>query len=765
MAGKLKNLDLKGFGIRHGEKIVFGLVASFALYMLSGADWISFDHHPVEVTNEVRKAEDALKERTWPEEEQAQFVVEEEETVENLVRNMRTHVDPSPYSFSQNFEFDIYGTTSPITEPDFLPVRRLIADAGRVVMYVVEEVQQPSTLLAEEIMDSQEEEEEPEDQSDIPDEFKSRDNSSPGRGTFGRGTPGRGALGRGGSRKGRDDFDFTGNFDPSRIRFSLGNDEDDEDGYAIGGGRGYSRSGTAGRGERFVSVRGVVPLHEQLQKIKKASNVSRSTAEALYEIIDFELQRKRMQPHADDPWSGDWEPVDVDFSKQVLLDAANFDPPVVEGIVTDSAITMPLPQRVMGVWGKIATHPDLENFTLTEEEIDLEIKIYERLLKKHQEQMADAPESPIMKRGFNDLLGGNSRRLAGTVGRGNDEDDEDGSERNARRGGKGRNDDYRGFNLGGRGGAFGGYGGAPSVSQADFLAEFEDIEKPEVRDKLMEYVKERITASGQLLLFRHLDFDVEPGATYKYRVRLEVMNPNYGRKSSEAAGVAEVVEGQTRKTEWSNVTEAAYVPRDAEYFVTDIDEPRGSSLSTANFALFKWDPDYGTTVEHGHLGVELGEEIGGREQTHVLDPARERFEIEDYQFQTGDILVDAFQNDSIRTTQHDDLKLATGRDLGLSNQVLVLQSDGELVVIDEVTRKQELEQRERYLEFEQAEYEDIKDLEISGNETARSGGRGGIFADYDDEDFEDGGKGKDRRNRGRTNPLRRSSNKKGKYAP
>ncbi|MEZ6144365.1 MAG: hypothetical protein R3B91_02810 [Planctomycetaceae bacterium] len=770
MAGKLKGINIKGFFVKHGEKLVFGLVAAFAAYVLFGTNWVPFQHHPLEITNAVEEAKDKLHQKSWPQEEQTQFVVSADESVGALVSNIRTHVDPSPYLLSENFEFDLYGTTAPITEPEFMPVQALRADAGHLVMFVIPEEEEPD-LLEDPAVTSTDEKAPMDDEADIPDQFKSRDTFSQVPGSSAR----RGSSGGKRKGKGEDDDNFGGALSLGRggLRFGGGDDDDDDYDSTEQGGRARSAASTGeGRGQRYVAVRGVVPLHEQINKIKKASNVGRATAEMLYELMNFELQRMKMLPEADDPWSGDWEPVDIEVSKEVLRDAAGFDAEVVEGIVTDSVITMPLPELVMGRWGQNATHPDLENFTLTDDEIDLEMKIYEQLLKRHQEEIADAPEEPIEKGGFADLMGANSRRLAGTVGRGGNGlrvAEDDGPQGGFGRAptGSGRlqsgariaeDEDDGPSGFGGRGLNFAAAsrGYTQTVSADDFLNEFKDIQDEELKTKLKAYVEDKITASGQLLLFRYLDFDVEPGATYKYRVRLEVANPNYGRKSSEAAGIAEVVEGQTRKTEWSNITDLVHVPRDAEYFVTKVDQPRGgTSLATSNFAIYKWDPEYGTTVAVNNLDVELGQEVGGPVKTHVLDPAQYTFEVEDYLFQTGDVLVDAVGDETIQTRQHPDLQIATGRDLELSNQAIVLQGDGRLVVIDEVTGRGDLEQRKKLLGFEQRLYEDIKDASVKEDQYANAGG--GIFGeDYDDVKGGSGGKGKDDGGRGRSrrrNPL------------
>src|SRR5690606_7932519 len=113
----------------------------------------------------------------------------------------------------------------------------------------------------------------------------------------------------------------------------------------MGMGMGMAGPTMEGRGLRYVAVRGIVPLREQIRKYMKAIHLrSFSQAASLYEIIDFELERKKMQP-GDDPWGGDWQLVDIDIAKDILNDALSFDPDVVQGSITDSAITMPLPGR------------------------------------------------------------------------------------------------------------------------------------------------------------------------------------------------------------------------------------------------------------------------------------------------------------------------------------------------------------------------------------------------------------------------------------
>ncbi len=810
MAGKLKGFNIKKLALRHGEKALLAVVGVIVLYALfAGTKWIPFGHHPKEITNAVKEAEHELTNKTWPEDERQRFVVPEGKQVHQLVALIREPVDSAPYEFSQSFRFDLYGTTTPITEPEWYPVKSLVADAGRAVFYVnpdpFEDELFANDLESETGADSTETALSEED--DIPPEFRSANRGlrgAPGgdgddyeRARIGSRVSGRESVSpadrrRAGSDRSRSTSGRRGSSrsrggSGGNARGLLGNgrgfgfgggdeDEDAGDGGIGGDGDGYGggvSGGAEGRGQRFVAVRGKFPLRDQLRKIKKAANVPFPDAEQLFQIIDFELQRKKMQEGAEDPWGGDWETVDIKVAKEVLTEAADFDAEVLKGMVTDSAITMPLPMRAMGIWHDLATHPELKDFELSEDEIQLEMEMQERLLKQHQKMQEDMPEELVEKKGFSDFVH-DGRSLAGSLrgGRGynddNDTMDGGGSGFGSGRGLKGRRSNFGEDNdtVGyGVGGAF-----SRIYDPEKFLKEIEDAKDDDEEKKkvLLKYIKEQISdtgAGGEMLLFRYLDFDVEPGAAYKYRVRLEVTNPNYGRRSSEAAGLAHVVEGQTRKTEWSNMTEPVRVPDDVDYFVDEI-QTRGSDRLYASWELFEWDPEFGTTVANRDLEVELGEEIGGESKPYVLDPAKPRFEPQDYEFQSGDIFIDAMHVDSINLKDHPDLALARGarrNDLRISNQALVVRSNGNLKLIDQFSRKDQLERRKTRLKYEQQAFEDIKGIEAEQNRDTFASGSGGDEGDGVDAFGFGGGdqgrygneeRGRGRRGRGR-NSLRK----------
>jgi hypothetical protein len=212
-------------------------------------------------------------------------------------------------------------------------------------------------------------------------------------------------------------------------------------------------------------------------------------------------------------------------------------------------------------------------------------------------------------------------------------------------------------------------------------------------------------AAGRLLLFRYLDFDVNPGAAYRYRVRLQLENPNRNRLLEEVAD-PNVKDGLFRWTEWSEPTVAAYVQPDTKYFVEEITPPRGRSLASAKFNVFQWMPASGSVVTSA-LKVDLGDFIGGTAQTEVLDPAQAKVTSQSVDFSTNDMLVDVMETPKIDPAEHSDLKIPTaarGR-FDIPTQVLVVDEYGDLRAFDPVSRQEERASAEQRLQMERAQFQ------------------------------------------------------------
>jgi len=358
-------------------------------------------------------------------------------------------------------------------------------------------------------------------------------------------------------------------------------------------------------------------------------------------------------------------------------------------------MTMPLPSRIYGRWNKIASHPRITNFELSEEEIQQEVMLNNELMKMKEEQDKEqVPNARLkpQKKGFSSFTQDARSLQSGMLGQGGMDDEGFGI---GRGGGQGMNPaamEGRGGRNNGKGNRPGVAGNTPEAVKAEQLAKlmerFTNSKDPTEKNKaLEEFIKKSVNADGELLLFRYLDFDVDPGKTYRYRVRLVLNNPNFGRLASEANGEAGVVEGETRPTEWSNVTKPVTIEPDVYYYVKDVDTKRGKTL----MSVYEWDTKLGTTV-HAVLDVYPGQHIGGSAETNVIDPAKSVAEVKKYMFKSPDVFVDTLADVSLDRTLHKDLKLPGGSngDALLPEEALVVRAiTGELEVIDPIRQAHE----------------------------------------------------------------------------
>jgi len=94
------------------------------------------------------------------------------------------------------------------------------------------------------------------------------------------------------------------------------------------------------------------------------------------------------------------------------------------------------------------------------------------------------------------------------------------------------------------------------------------------------------------LMVRSLDFTVEPDTTYRYRVRIVVVNPN---KDHTDVNPGVDTESKELLGPWSEPTEVVSVPADvAAYAMAPETVPRRDDL--VSFQIVKFDPSTGQTV-------------------------------------------------------------------------------------------------------------------------------------------------------------------------
>lgn len=675
----MAKLDIKQAAISHVEKVIFGIVMIVVLIGLAGANWSPYKKTPDQITQKVKTGKRNLQQHDWPAEEKEQYPLVKTDVMVN--RALYASIDPRPLESSVDPVVDPRGQNEPVREAVLKAPEEAIAGTGRVFLQLAEsteEVATDSEIAA--VTD------EPEEAEDVIDELRVRETTA-GAGTYGEG------YGGGSS------------YEAVAMELSMSEEDMYASSYGPGDGGGeYSEFGMEGGGQmerprlngqgyHFVSVRAVFPLREQISKFADATNQSYQQAAANFEIIDFELQRQARQ-RGDNPWpegEAGWEPVDINVAKDILDTTAGYEADVVNSVVTNGVITMPLPMRISGQWRTQATHDRIKNFELTDEQVKIEMEMNRALLEEAVESKKTIRQSKVKRGGFVDFVF-DSREIQGSL-MGSENIYAGGMSYGG--GGYGGGSEAAMYSSGSSRGGRGTRGSRASTTANNPLDQLisklaDDAEDPQAREKaIREWIMERASVDGELLLFRYFDFSVDPGKTYRYRVRFILQNPNFGKRIANAGGLAHVVAGETRTTDWSNITKPVTVPEDTRFFLTRINEPRGNSrlLPSAQMDVYHWDSKYGTMVNKA-FEVRMGQPIADQVEAEVIDAAGQKVEEMDYTFEAESFLVDAIEDINIDRTFHNNdrideslrLELMRGHRDHFRNQarVLVKNEEGEL---------------------------------------------------------------------------------------
>jgi len=214
----------------------------------------------------------------------------------------------------------------------------------------------------------------------------------------------------------------------------------------------------------------------------------------------------------------------------------------------------------------------------------------------------------------------------------------------------------------------------------------------------------------EFLLFRFFDFDVEPGKSYRYRVKLMLANPlegvapRYLARDAADLGSKRWIEGE----QWSEPSAAATVPRDTQLLARNVNRLRGSMAQpTGTVAVLKWKPEDGSevikefTVTRGqplHYPDTVLREPRSRPRDDEDDDRRDRQlrpaplgddgpakEPEKVDFVTGCVTVDLHGGDRLP---------GRGQSLTEPGYVLVMDPVGRLTILDELEDKAEYERRQ-----------------------------------------------------------------------
>jgi len=429
ISAKSGTRNFKQLAIDHAEKIVLGVVVLFVLLAISPmmTAWSRYAHTPEEMADLANQSAKKVAQSVWPKEEEKQYPLTD--TIGKNVQELQRPLEVARFDYSgYGVTFPLYPKQEPIKEPKFFAVDEPIATASRTLIalrpeggreygsdpYAVDAV--PADGTARPFAGGRSGgADKKDDDSDIPPEFRRRTGGGRASGALGAGgagsvlTPAGGGAagmlrGRGGSGgllrgRGRD-----GSASPLGAASRGGGAAGYEGamgsyGGAMGAGGTFSR--TNARGMRFVAIRGVFPLRQEIIEFRKALHAATDVEVAdRVMVIDFEIERQMAVAGAD-PWTGPWVKLDIQRAKDVIDEADDFDPEVVAIGITDPVITMGLLRRVVGEWGDLATHPWVKDYKLSPEEREEQERLNSRTVEAWEKYLKNRPK-PLRKKGFAD---------------------------------------------------------------------------------------------------------------------------------------------------------------------------------------------------------------------------------------------------------------------------------------------------------------------------------------------------------------------------
>jgi hypothetical protein len=692
---KLKSIDFKAFFLNHGEKLGFGAAVLLAISVLGMANWSTYDKQPVEFQTKAEQAERELAQSQWPEEDKTKdfalldFTAMRDEQLRNL--------DEDPYRYIVEMSPKLYPRDAQYKEPILVPVEKLLVYNGRTAIYT----QPPKTETESESTTGAESQDVASGSktskkasatplSELESEFAAKPASRPAAGI-----PADAA------------HVATPAEDPAMMAAAHGADMMHGDPAMYGDMSMIAMAPTSnrtGRGLRYNSVVGIVPHRKMMDAFKIALHEASPEEAAKYiQYRDFKIERRRQLP-GNDQWT-DWQALNVEAVIEAIKNEWDlWDEEVVSVLVTDPVFTMPLPPRAMGRWDVHVTHPDMRKYMLSQEQLEEERKKNEAaaaaLLAKQEKAKSGG--------GFSGLsldLGG-ARRAQDAMHMAEGVATADGMDMRTRMQSSMMMQQQHAdaaasshtmdssmtmmMQSGSHGPMPGSRGGALLVSGPANTSDY--------------------------LLFRYIDFEIEPGQTYQYRVQLSVRNPSFGMPL-EQVEKPEVADGETRETPWSAPSPPTAVEDDVKFFVNQVPRRNGRPINQVAMDVVQWDTALGTLEQYKNLSVNFGQHIGGSVRTDRLDVIKETLEERaDVLIFGHDMLVDASAAPIAVATEHPDLVL-TQRDMqtqlnsGNLDEAITVDANGQLEVTTKVEVVQDQAHEEARYKAQMQAFEKYRDKE------------------------------------------------------
>jgi hypothetical protein len=210
------------------------------------------------------------------------------------------------------------------------------------------------------------------------------------------------------------------------------------------------------------------------------------------------------------------------------------------------------------------------------------------------------------------------------------------------------------------------------------------------------------------LMLRALDFTVDPDATYRFRVRIVVYNPNRGR---EDVSYGEDTKSVELFGPWSEPTEEVTMPPDVATYALAKEPTIPRKLDQVKFEVVRWLADDGVTVVKPFTAAP-GEIIGEVRSADlpILDKSGKKPENRRVDFNSHQLVLDAMGGNQPMPP----LGPGLGSQFAVPATSLVVRPDGSVAVRSQANDAHDQVRRDIYDNYTRA----VKDLEKKGDKGA-----------------------------------------------
>ncbi len=643
MKGNLKGLGgIKGLLLMHGEKAgiaLVGLLALWFVYSSLGLEGLDSRYQATSLQSEISQANNTVQNAEWPppDSELAPNV----RYAREVAKNADPVVDSGPYAIDGGGFMPVIPPTQRRSDPPMLGAVDVEAIGGSgLFAFVDAEILKQQALKQEALADERQREAEKQAE-------QQRQQAEQGRG---RGGPeGRGEMGAA--------------FDPAHPDRRAIQGMTRPAGAPLQGGERIERAYWATfvakvpvREQRklyqdaFQNARGYDPANDFPQYvgyIVERSEVERGKPLEWQRVPVYDAQRKSILANKPVNAKG----VDTSVMNKLYELAQEFwagggpaPEPVAEHFLGDPVLTFPLPPLVGRDWGADVTHPDIP------------LAINAPPLEEEIEPLAEAPTDPAEGAALFQSRPDEQQMLRQPAGRFGG-----GRLRGGRGfGGEGRLPFAGREMMGGpREGGFGGGRGGPGQRTS-------------------------LPRGVDFWLLRFMDFTVEPGKKYKYRVKLALADPNQGMpdRTLEPA-VQDRLRAANRSSvrlveEWSDPSPTVGIPLAGTVYVaetTPANEKKFNDEPVVKLMVETFDVDADGTAVHIAKEKEFrrGYVVNMHEKMEYTgDGDRWIDTFDKYRIQTGATLLDVAGGDRLT------------RDMSAPARVLLMDPSGELSIRGEL---------------------------------------------------------------------------------